>query len=135
MIIPKKLKKNEDGQAMAELALVLPIFFLVVAFVIAASQLILGKMAVNSATQTGCREAILYSDITVAKEKADDKAKDAMANGLNLEFLSSTIELKTENDREYYVYTVTFDSKSLFTWDSLGGDGTLLSTSIMMTEY
>ena len=133
--IPDRLKLNNKGQALVEFAIVCPVFLLVIVLIFAASQLCLGKMSCASAAQTGCREAILYSDIDEAKEKADEKTITAMERGLNLSFIESDLSRTTQDGYTYYTSTVTFSSEGLMTFDSISGDGTFSSSVTMMTEY
>ena len=133
--IPDRLKLDNKGQALVEFAIVCPIFLLLITLIFAAGQLCLGKMACASAAQTGCREAILYSDMDVAQEKADEKTMIAMERGLKLSFIESELSKTTEDGYSYYTYTVTFSSEGLMTFDGISGNGTFTSSVTMMTEY
>lgn len=136
--ILKKIRRNKldnKGQSIVEFAIVAPIFIMLLVVVILAGQVIVAKMAANSAAQAGCREAILYEDKDNALEHADKKAKVEMDNGISLSYVSSDLSSSTEDGDEYYTYTITFESEGLISFEELLGDGKFTATVTMMAEY
>lgn len=101
-----KKQKREDGQAMVEFALILPIFLLILCGIIDFGWLFYNQLSLNNACREGARYAVVHTD-----ENADTQS---IIN--HIENISSTV---FANDGVYI--TVTYSSPS----DPTAGDVTV----------
>lgn len=102
----KRFHKNEDGQAMIEFALVLPIFLLILCGIIDFGWLFYNQLALNNICREGARYAVVNT--------AENHSTDAIINHID-NYIDSTY---TVGDVDV---TVTY-SKPL---DPVGGDVTV----------
>lgn len=70
----RKLKQKEDGQALVEFALVLPILLILLCGIVDFGWIYYNQITLNNAAREGARYAVIHYDPTIDwKEEATDK--------------------------------------------------------------
>lgn len=133
-----KRKKREDGQAMVEFALILPIFLLILCGIIDFGWLFYNQLSLNNACREGARYAVVHT-----AENADTQAIiNHIENTTTTVFANDGIDIsvKYSSPSDPTAGDVTVDMKadiSFFTpvlSTVLGKEKTITSTVIMKVE-
>ena len=135
--IKRKKEKGEDGQAMVEFALILPIFLLILCGIIDFGWLFYNQLSLNNACREGARYAFVHTaagDNTKAiEEHIDNTTTTVFANDVRIEIIYSnptdpvtgdvTVNLEAE---------INFLTPVLSTF--MGREKTIYSSVIMKVE-
>lgn len=130
--------RREDGQAMVEFALILPIFLLILCGIIDFGWLFYNQLSLNNACREGARYAVVHT-----AENADTQAIiNHIENTSTTVFANDGVDIKIEysspNDPTAGDITVSMEAEiSFFTpvlSTVLGKEKTITSTVIMKVE-
>ena len=132
------MKKREDGQAMVEFALILPIFLLILCGIIDFGWLFYNQLSLNNA----CREGARYAVVNTADDASTQAIKNHIENTTTTVFANDGVDIKIEysspNDPTAGDITVSMEAEiSFFTpvlSTVLGKEKTITSTVIMKVE-
>ena len=137
-VFKKKKDKREDGQAMVEFALVLPIFLLILCGIVDFGWLFYNQLSLNNACREGARYAVVNtaegSDTQAIKNHIENLTTNVFANdGVDID-----IEYTSQGDPKNGDIKVTLEADiSFFTpvlSTFLGKEKTITSTVIMKVE-
>ncbi len=131
----KLLKKKENGQAMVEFALLLPVLLLLVCGIIDFAWLAFNQLSLNNA----CREAARYAAVnttvdsleTVLEAKAEDEAPDIYIDGIDVRLVYSNSSDKTNGDLTVYC-TANMNIFTPVLGTINGGQTKLISAAVTM---
>ena len=132
------MKKREDGQAMVEFALILPIFLLILCGIIDFGWLFYNQLSLNNA----CREGARYAVVNTAEDANTQAIINHIGNTTTTVFANDGVDIKIEysspNDPTAGDITVSMEAEiSFFTpvlSTVLGKEKTITSTVIMKVE-
>lgn len=132
------MKKREDGQAMVEFALILPIFLLILCGIIDFGWLFYNQLSLNNA----CREGARYAVVNTAEDANTQAIINHIENTTTTVFANDGVDIKIEysspNDPTAGDITVSMEAEiSFFTpvlSTVLGKEKTITSTVIMKVE-
>ncbi len=132
------MKKNEDGQAMVEFALILPIFLLILCGIIDFGWLFYNQLSLNNA----CREGARYAVVNTADGANTQAIINHIENTTTTVFANDGVDIKIEYsspaDPTAGDITVSMEAEiSFFTpvlSTVLGKEKTITSTVIMKVE-
>ncbi len=132
------MKKREDGQAMVEFALILPIFLLILCGIIDFGWLFYNQLSLNNA----CREGARYAVVNTAEDASTQAIINHIENTTTTVFANDGVDIKIEysspNDPTAGDITVSMEAEiSFFTpvlSTVLGKEKTITSTVIMKVE-
>ena len=133
-----KKNKREDGQAMVEFALILPIFLLILCGIIDFGWLFYNQLSLNNA----CREGARYAVVNTAEDASTQAIINHIENTTTTVFANDGVDIKIEysspNDPTAGDITVSMEAEiSFFTpvlSTVLGKEKTITSTVIMKVE-
>ncbi len=133
-----KKNKREDGQAMVEFALILPIFLLILCGIIDFGWLFYNQLSLNNA----CREGARYAVVNTADDASTQAIINHIENTTTTVFANDGVDIKIEysspNDPTAGDITVSMEAEiSFFTpvlSTVLGKEKTITSTVIMKVE-
>ncbi len=133
-----KKNKREDGQAMVEFALILPIFLLILCGIIDFGWLFYNQLSLNNA----CREGARYAVVNTAEDASTQAIINHIGNTTTTVFANDGVDIKIEysspNDPTAGDITVSMEAEiSFFTpvlSTVLGKEKTITSTVIMKVE-
>lgn len=133
-----KNNKREDGQAMVEFALILPIFLLILCGIIDFGWLFYNQLSLNNA----CREGARYAVVNTAEDASTQAIINHIENTTTTVFANDGVDIKIEysspNDPTEGDITVSMEAEiSFFTpvlSTVLGKEKTITSTVIMKVE-
>ena len=134
---PKKDKK-EDGQAMVEFALILPIFLLILCGIIDFGWLFYNQLSLNNA----CREGARYAVVNTAEDASTQAIINHIENSTTTVFANDGVDIEiiytAPNDPTSGDIKVTLEAEiSFFTpvlSTVMGKEKTITSTVIMKVE-
>ena len=134
----KSKGKSEDGQAMVEFALVLPVFLLILCGIIDFGWLFYNQLSLNNA----CREGARYAVVNTAEDANTQAIINHIGNTTTTVFANDGVDIKIEysspNDPTAGDITVSMEAEiSFFTpvlSTVLGKEKTITSTVIMKVE-
>ena len=135
--IKRKKEKGEDGQAMVEFALILPIFLLILCGIIDFGWLFYNQLSLNNACREGARYAVVHTaeggNTQAIEEHIDNTTTTVFANDVRIEIIYSnptdpvtgdvTVNLEAE---------INFLTPVLSTF--MGREKTIYSSVIMKVE-
>ena len=132
------MKKREDGQAMVEFALILPIFLLILCGIIDFGWLFYNQLSLNNA----CREGARYAVVNTAEDASTQAIINHIENTTTTVFANDGVDIKIEYsspaDPTAGDITVSMEAEiSFFTpvlSTVLGKEKTITSTVIMKVE-
>ena len=132
------MKKNEDGQAMVEFALILPVFLLILCGIIDFGWLFYNQLSLNNA----CREGARYAVVNTADDASTQAIINHIENTTTTVFANDGVDIKIEYsspaDPTAGDITVSMEAEiSFFTpvlSTVLGKEKTITSTVIMKVE-
>lgn len=132
------MKKNEDGQAMVEFALILPVFLLILCGIIDFGWLFYNQLSLNNA----CREGARYAVVNTAEGANTQAIINHIENTTTTVFANDGVDIKIEYsspaDPTAGDITVSMEAEiSFFTpvlSTVLGKEKTITSTVIMKVE-
>ncbi len=133
-----KKDKREDGQAMVEFALILPIFLLILCGIIDFGWLFYNQLSLNNA----CREGARYAVVNTAEDASTQAIINHIENTTTTVFANDGVDIKIEYsspaDPTAGDITVSMEAEiSFFTpvlSTVLGKEKTITSTVIMKVE-
>lgn len=133
-----KKNKREDGQAMVEFALILPIFLQILCGIIDFGWLFYNQLSLNNA----CREGARYAVVNTAEDASTQAIINHIGNTTTTVFANDGVDIKIEysspNDPTAGDITVSMEAEiSFFTpvlSTVLGKEKTITSTVIMKVE-
>lgn len=134
---PKK-DKREDGQAMVEFALILPIFLLILCGIIDFGWLFYNQLSLNNA----CREGARYAVVNTAEDASTQAIINHIENSTTTVFANDGVDIEiiytAPNDPTSGDIKVTLEAEiSFFTpvlSTVMGKEKTITSTVIMKVE-
>ncbi len=133
-----KRKRREDGQAMVEFALILPVFLLILCGIIDFGWLFYNQLSLNNA----CREGARYAVVNTAEDANTQAIINHIENTTTTVFANNGVDIEvaysSPNDPTSGDITVTMEAEiSFFTpvlSTVLGKEKTITSTVIMKVE-
>lgn len=79
------INKIKKGQALVEMAIVLPVLLICIGIIITAGQIFFARMVVQMATYEGARIAVVQTTETEARRVARDRLHLVMANAIGVD--------------------------------------------------
>lgn len=80
----KKNKRSKKGQELIEAVIVIPFFFLILAFILNITQILINTYMIKEAVYSGARSAIVCTNLEDANRIATANAKKMLKNGISI---------------------------------------------------
>lgn len=133
-----KKEKREDGQAMVEFALVLPVFLLILCGIIDFGWLFYNQLSLNNACREGARYAVVNTADGSGTQAIEEHIKNLTTNVFANDGVDINIEYTSQGDPTTGDIKVTLEADiSFFTpvlSTVLGKEKTITSTVTMKVE-
>lgn len=133
-----KFRKGEDGQAMVEFALILPIFLLILCGIIDFGWMFYNQLSLNNACREGARYAVVNTADGANTQAIITHIENAATNVFANDGIEIDIVYSAPNEPASGDVTVTLEAEiSFFTpvlSSVLGKEKTITSTVIMKVE-
>lgn len=134
----RKKQKREDGQAMVEFALILPIFLLILCGIIDFGWLFYNQLSLNNACREGARYAVVHTDENADTQSIINHIENISTTVFANDGVDITVKYSSPSDPTAGDVTVSMQADiSFFTpvlSTILGKEKTLTSTVIMKVE-
>lgn len=134
----RKKQKREDGQAMVEFALILPIFLLILCGIIDFGWLFYNQLSLNNACREGARYAVVHTDENADTQSIINHIENISSTVFANDGVDITVKYSSPSDPTAGDVTVSMQADiSFFTpvlSTILGKEKTLTSTVIMKVE-
>ena len=134
----RKAFKREDGQAMVEFALILPIFLLILCGIIDFGWLFYNQLSLNNACREGARYAVVHTDENADTQSIINHIENLSTTVFANDGVDITVTYSSPSDPTAGDVTVSMQADiSFFTpvlSTVLGKEKTLTSTVIMKVE-
>ncbi len=134
----RKKQKREDGQAMVEFALILPIFLLILCGIIDFGWLFYNQLSLNNACREGARYAVVHTDENADTQSIINHIENISTTVFANDGVDITVKYSSPSDPTSGDVTVSMQADiSFFTpvlSTILGKEKTLTSTVIMKVE-
>ena len=133
-----KKQKREDGQAMVEFALILPIFLLILCGIIDFGWLFYNQLSLNNACREGARYAVVHTDENADTQSIINHIENISSTVFANDGVDITVKYSSPSDPTAGDVTVSMQADiSFFTpvlSTILGKEKTITSTVIMKVE-
>ncbi|MBQ3602383.1 MAG: pilus assembly protein [Clostridia bacterium] len=133
-----KKQKREDGQAMVEFALILPIFLLILCGIIDFGWLFYNQLSLNNACREGARYAVVHTDENADTQSIINHIENISSTVFANDGVDITVTYSSPSDPTAGDVTVSMQADiSFFTpvlSTILGKEKTITSTVIMKVE-
>lgn len=134
----KSKEKREEGQAMVEFALVLPVFLLILCGIIDFGWLFYNQLSLNNACREGARYAVVNTAEGASTQAIENHIKNLTTSVFANDGVDITIEYTSQGDPTAGDITVSLEADiSFFTpvlSTVLGREKTITSTVTMKVE-
>lgn len=133
-----KKQKREDGQAMVEFALILPIFLLILCGIIDFGWLFYNQLSLNNSCREGARYAVVHTDENADTQSIINHIENISSTVFANDGVDITVTYSSPSDPTAGDVTVSMQADiSFFTpvlSTILGKEKTITSTVIMKVE-
>lgn len=131
-------RSNKKGQDMIEAVIIIPIFFLILAFTINIAQILLNSYTLKEAVYSGARSAVVCTNLDQANSVAQTQAKTMLKNAMSINKhvdFSSGIDGGTWTKGNLYHFKATATVNLLFPWMENGSSGFVKTQKISQEMY
>ena len=132
-------RNNKKGQDMIEAVIIIPIFFLILAFTINIAQILLNSYTLKEAVYSGARSAVVCTNIeqanSVAKTQAKNMLKNAMSINKQVHFDMGIDGGGAWQKGSLYRFKATATVNLLFPWMESGSGGITKTQQISQEMY